>query len=60
MIDEEPRKPKTHDIGMVLDALSIEELEARIGLLEGEIARLRTAIDAKGSSRKAAEAAFKL
>jgi uncharacterized small protein (DUF1192 family) len=60
MIDEEtPKRPRTHEIGTVLDALSIEELEARIGLLEEEIARLRAAIDAKGDSRKAAEAAFK-
>ncbi|NMA99113.1 MAG: DUF1192 domain-containing protein, partial [Phyllobacteriaceae bacterium] len=36
-----------------------EELEERITLLEGEIARLRAAIAAKSDSRKAAEAAFK-
>jgi uncharacterized small protein (DUF1192 family) len=60
MIEDEDRKrPRTHEVGMVLDALSIEELEARIALLETEIGRLRAAIDAKGSSRKAAEAAFK-
>ncbi len=60
MMEEEDRKrPTQHEIGMVLDALSVEELNDRIGLLEGEIARLRAAIAAKGSSRKAAEAAFK-
>lgn len=61
MDDEEQRRkaPVSHEVGMVLDALSIAELEQRIGLLEGEIARLRAAIAARGDSRKAAEAAFK-
>jgi uncharacterized small protein (DUF1192 family) len=59
-MDDEVKKPKAHhEVGMVLDALSVLELEERIVLLEAEIARLRAAIDAKGSSRKAAEAAFK-
>lgn len=59
-MDEDERKtPRTHEVGMVLDSLSVAELEERIGLLEGEIARLRAAIAAKGDSRKAAEAAFK-
>lgn len=59
-MDEDGRKrPVTHELGMPLDSLSVEELEDRIGLLEGEIARLRSAIAAKGDSRKAAEAAFK-
>lgn len=59
-MDEEDRKrPKSHDVGMVLDALSVEELEARIALLDEEIARLRAAIAAKGDSRRAAEAAFR-
>lgn len=59
MDEEERKKPKTHEIGMVLDALSVTELEQRIELLEGEIGRLRAAIAAKGDSRKAAEAVFK-
>lgn len=59
-MEEEGRKrPVHHEVGMVLDALSVEELEDRITLLEGEIERLRKAIVAKGSSRQAAEAAFK-
>ncbi|QQR39592.1 DUF1192 domain-containing protein [Devosia rhizoryzae] len=58
--DDRPKPPKSHEIGMALDTLSIEELEARIGLLEAEIVRLRSAIDAKGSSRKAADAAFRV
>jgi uncharacterized small protein (DUF1192 family) len=59
MEDDEKRKPTSHDVGMNLDRLSVEELEERITLLDGEIARLRAAIAAKGDSRKAAEAAFK-
>jgi len=59
-MEEEQRKhPTSHDIGMVLDALSVEELAERITLLEGEIVRLRAAIDAKGHSRKAADAVFR-
>jgi uncharacterized small protein (DUF1192 family) len=61
MFDEEaPQKPKAHEIGMVLDALSVEELGARIALLEAEIQRLRAAIASKQQSKSAAEAVFKL
>ncbi len=61
MEDEEQRRkrPVTHDVGMILDTLSVSELEQRIELLEGEILRLKAAIEARGSTRKAAEAAFK-
>jgi uncharacterized small protein (DUF1192 family) len=59
MEEEDRKRPVQHEVGMVLDALSVEELEDRITLLEGEIVRLRKAIAAKGSSRQAAEAAFK-
>lgn len=59
MEDEERKRPTSHDVGMNLDTLSVEELEERITLLEDEIARLRAAIASKGDSRKAAEAAFK-
>ena len=44
---------------MVLDTLSVSELEHRLALLEGEIARLKAAIEARGSTRKAADAVFK-
>ncbi|WP_127753985.1 MULTISPECIES: DUF1192 domain-containing protein [unclassified Devosia] len=60
MEDEVSGKPKSHEIGSVLDALSVTELEGRIVLLEAEIERLRAAIAARGATRKAAEAAFKL
>lgn len=60
MIEEENRKrPTAHEVGMVLDAMSVEELEQRVALLEGEIVRIKAAIVARGDTRKAAEAAFK-
>ena len=58
-MDETPKKPVAHEIGMVLDALSIDELEARIGLLRGEIDRLLAAIATKKQSKSAAESFFK-
>lgn len=59
MQEEEPKKIRSHEIGMPLDALSVEELAETILLLEAEIDRLRAAMQAKGASRQAAEAAFK-
>jgi uncharacterized small protein (DUF1192 family) len=57
--EEEIRKPKTHDVGMNIDTMSVEELTDRISLLEGEIARLRKAIEVRGATRQAADAIFK-
>jgi uncharacterized small protein (DUF1192 family) len=54
-----PKKIATHEIGQVLDTLSVDELEERIALLKGEIARLEEARGAKEASRKAADAFFK-
>jgi uncharacterized small protein (DUF1192 family) len=59
MDEEEFRAPKAHEVGMPLDRMSVAELEARIALLEGEIARLRQAIEARMASRQAADAVFK-
>lgn len=59
MEDEDRKKPVSHEVGMVLDALSVSELEQRIALLETEITRLRSAIEARGATKRAAEAAFK-
>lgn len=58
--DDEVKKPKGHEIGMVLDAMSVEELTDRIAMLEGEIVRLRDAIDSKRKSKSAADAFFKI
>jgi uncharacterized small protein (DUF1192 family) len=57
--DDQVKKPKGHEFGMVLDAMSVEELGERIALLEGEIERLRVAIDSKRKSKSAADAVFK-
>lgn len=60
MFDDEVKKPKGHEIGMVLDAMSVDELNLRIGLLESEIERLRAAIESKKQSKSAADAFFRL
>jgi uncharacterized small protein (DUF1192 family) len=58
--EDRPRKARIEiAIGEELGLLSVAELEARIALLEGEIARLREAIAGKRSSRVAANAVFK-
>lgn len=61
MFDDEdkPKKPVTHDIGASLDALSIDELKARIALLKTEIERIESAISLKESTRSAASSLFK-
>ena len=59
MEDNPIRKTPAHEVGMVLDALSVDELEARIALLRAEIARLETAIESKTASRTEADAVFK-
>jgi uncharacterized small protein (DUF1192 family) len=60
MFDDEVKKPKGHEVGMILDAMSVEELTNRIEMLEGEIARLKAAIAARQKTRSAADALFKL
>ena len=57
--DDVPKKPKAHELGMLLDAMSVEELNDRIGLLEAEIARLKAAIELKQKSKSAAASVFK-
>lgn len=59
MFDEEIKKPKSHEVGMTIDTMSVEELYERIALLEAEIGRLKATIEARGATRKAADAAFK-
>ena len=57
--DNEVKKPKGHEVGMSIDAMSVEELTERIGLLEGEIARLKAAIAARQKHRSEASSVFK-
>jgi uncharacterized small protein (DUF1192 family) len=49
----------THEIGEVLDRLSVDELDERIGLLRREIARLDAQRTVKLASRAGADAFFK-
>ncbi len=55
------KKPVTsqHVLGEPLDALSVDELTARIALLNAEIERLEAARIKKHASRAAADAFFK-
>lgn len=60
MFDDEPvKKPKTHEVGMPIDSLSVDELTERIALLQGEIGRLETAIEARKKTKDAANSLFK-
>lgn len=55
-----PRKTKPETvIGEDLSTLSVEELEARIAALEGEIVRTKEALQAKVATKSAAEGVFK-
>ena len=60
-MDDDHHKPvtPTHLIGEDLAALSVEELQLRISLLESEIIRLQQAINTKTASRLAADQFFK-
>jgi len=57
--DDRAKKPVTHEVGMPIDTMSVEELTQRIDLLETEIARLRQAVAARQQSRSAADSLFK-
>lgn len=54
------RRPAlVHEIGQILDTLSLGELEERLEVLRGEIARLEKVIDGKRASKRAADAFFR-
>ena len=57
--DDEVKKPKGHEVGMNIDAMSVEELTDRINLLESEIARLRAAIASRQKHKADAASVFK-
>jgi len=60
MFDEDaPKKLKTHEVGMPIDTMSVDELNERIGLLEREIVRLRDAVAARQKTKAAADSLFK-
>lgn len=58
--EDRPKRRVTHEVGMPIDTMSVEELNERIGLLEAEIARLRSAIAARQKTRSVADSLFKL
>ena len=57
--DDKPRKKVSHEIGQDLSLLSVEELGARIALLNEEIERLQTSMNLKRATRDAADRFFK-
>lgn len=57
--DDRPKKKIVHEIGQDLTLLSIKELQERIALLKGEIARLEASIASKQASRSVADMFFK-
>ena len=57
--DDRPRPKVAHEIGQDLALLSVQELEARIALLRGEIERLESDIARKRSTRATADQFFK-
>ncbi|WDR01184.1 DUF1192 domain-containing protein [Devosia algicola] len=59
MDEDQVNKPKGHEVGMMIETMSVEELEARIVLLNDEIERLRAAIAARHQTRSAADSVFK-
>lgn len=59
LFPNKPADPLTALVRQDLDPLSVEELHVRIGILEGEIARVRAKIDAAVNHRASAEELFK-
>ncbi|MGU3283560.1 DUF1192 domain-containing protein [Methylobacterium mesophilicum] len=57
--DDRPRKAIAHEIGQPLDTLSLSDLDARVALLQEEIARIEAARAAKQVAQGAADAFFK-
>jgi uncharacterized small protein (DUF1192 family) len=59
LFPDKPGDPLTLVVRQDLDPLSVEELEARITVLEGEIARVRAKMEAAINYRASADAIFK-
>jgi len=57
--DDRPKKKVAHEIGQDLTLLSVEELAARVALLNEEIARLEADMTKKRATRAAADQFFK-
>ena len=59
LFPDKPKDPLTQLARQDLDPLSVEELHARIEVLEGEIARVRARIENAVNFRASADAIFK-
>ncbi|MBN9562385.1 MAG: DUF1192 domain-containing protein [Alphaproteobacteria bacterium] len=57
--EDAPPRPRARLEKLPLDSLGIEELEAYIGELQGEIARVEADIARKHGHRSAADAVFR-
>ncbi len=57
--DDRPKKKVAHEVGQDLSLLSVDELNARIGLLKEEITRLERDIGNKQVKKAAADSFFK-
>ncbi|AXK81062.1 DUF1192 domain-containing protein [Pseudolabrys taiwanensis] len=57
--DDKPKKKIVHEIGQDLSLLSVEELAARVALLQDEIKRLEADMTRKRATRSAADQFFK-
>ena len=57
--DDRPKKKVTHEIGQDLSLLSVDEIAARIALLQEEIKRLDADKMQKNAKRAAADQFFK-
>ncbi len=57
--DDRPKKKVSHEIGQDLSLLSVDELTARVGLLQDEIKRLEADMARKHDKRAAADQFFK-
>ena len=59
LFPDKPGDPLTLLVRQDLDPLSVEELQARITALEGEIARVRAKMDSAVNHRASADELFK-
>ncbi len=59
LFPDKPGDPLTLLVKQDLDPLSVEELHARIAVLEGEIARVRAKLEASVNFRASADQLFK-
>ena len=60
LMDEEPlKRAKAHEIGQDISLLSVDELQARIDVLKGEITRLEQELSQKDATKAAADALFR-